>query len=123
MTTRIIHLTVNGRKCEGRAEDRLLLVHFLREELGLTGTHIGCNTGHCGACTIMLNGVSVKSCMVLAVQSEGAEITSVEGLECVNSPLIQYNVNPHTTDPRNDIFHCRFLRLIELRKFVVAFHR
>lgn len=61
-------------------EPRLLLVHFLRDELRLTGTHIGCDTGHCGACTIMMNGKTVKSCMILAVQANDAEITTIEGL-------------------------------------------
>jgi carbon-monoxide dehydrogenase small subunit len=71
---------VNGKKVTGSADPRTLLVYFLREELNLTGTHIGCDTGHCGACTIMMNGKTVKSCMVLAVQAEGADLTTVEGL-------------------------------------------
>jgi carbon-monoxide dehydrogenase small subunit len=75
-----IQLRVNGKECQGRVEPRLLLVHFLRDVLGLTGTHIGCETTICGACTVLLNGRAVKSCTVLAVQAEGAEITTIEGL-------------------------------------------
>lgn len=71
---------INGKEYRGMAEPRLLLVHFLRDELNLTGTHIGCDTGHCGACTIFMNGKTVKSCMVLAIQANGADITTVEGL-------------------------------------------
>jgi len=71
---------INGKEYKGMAEPRLLLVHFLRDELNLTGTHIGCDTGHCGACTIFMNGKTVKSCMVLAIQANGADITTVEGL-------------------------------------------
>jgi carbon-monoxide dehydrogenase small subunit len=71
---------INGKEYKGNAEPRTLLVYFLRDELNLTGTHIGCDTGHCGACTVMMNGKTVKSCMVLAVQAQGAEITTVEGL-------------------------------------------
>jgi aerobic carbon-monoxide dehydrogenase small subunit len=71
---------INGKEYKGMAEPRLLLVHFIRDELNLTGTHIGCDTGHCGACTIFMNGKTVKSCMVLAIQANGAEITTVEGL-------------------------------------------
>jgi aerobic carbon-monoxide dehydrogenase small subunit len=77
-----IHLkmTVNGRAVEALAEPRLLLIHFLREELGLTGPHIGCDTSHCGACTVDLNGQSVKSCTMFAAQANGAEILTIEGL-------------------------------------------
>jgi aerobic carbon-monoxide dehydrogenase small subunit len=77
-----IHLkmTINGRAVEALAEPRLLLIHFLREELGLTGPHIGCDTSHCGACTVDLNGKSVKSCTVFAAQANGAEILTIEGL-------------------------------------------
>ena len=75
-----IRLTVNGTRHGFEVEPRLLLVHFLRDVLNLTGTHVGCDTGQCGACTVMLNGRAVKSCMVLAVQADGAEITTVEGL-------------------------------------------
>lgn len=82
MKTDTIQVTckINGKEYTGMAEPRTLLVHFLRDELNLTGTHIGCDTGHCGACTIMMNGKTVKSCMVLAIQAQGANITTVEGL-------------------------------------------
>jgi aerobic carbon-monoxide dehydrogenase small subunit len=75
-----IRVTVNGVKHEAVVEPRTLLVYFLREHLGLTGTHVGCDTSQCGACTIQLDGRAVKSCTVLAVQANGAEITTVEGL-------------------------------------------
>jgi aerobic carbon-monoxide dehydrogenase small subunit len=75
-----IRVTVNGVQHEAVVEPRTLLVYFLREHLGLTGTHVGCDTSQCGACTIQLNGRAVKSCTVLAVQANGAEITTVEGL-------------------------------------------
>ena len=76
-----IALTVNGRRREDAVEPRLLLVHYLRDVLGLTGTKIGCDTSQCGACTILLDGVSVKSCTLLAVQADGAELTTIEGLQ------------------------------------------
>ncbi|HVT18218.1 MAG TPA: (2Fe-2S)-binding protein [Thermoanaerobaculia bacterium] len=76
-----IRVKVQGSEREAEVESRLLLVHFLREVLGLTGTHIGCDTTHCGACTVLLDGVPVKSCTVLAVQADGREVTTVEGLE------------------------------------------
>jgi aerobic carbon-monoxide dehydrogenase small subunit len=75
-----IKVTVNGVKYEALVEPRTLLVYFLREHLSLTGTHVGCDTSQCGACTIQLNGRAVKSCTILAVQANGAEITTVEGL-------------------------------------------
>jgi aerobic-type carbon monoxide dehydrogenase small subunit (CoxS/CutS family) len=75
-----IRLTVNGQAREGRCEPRKLLVDFLREELGLTGTHIGCEHGICGACTIFYNGEAARSCLMFAVQAEGAELVTVEGL-------------------------------------------
>ena len=75
-----ISLTVNGVKHDATVEPRTLLVYFLRENLRLTGTHVGCDTSQCGACTILLNGRAVKSCTVLAAQANGAEITTVEGL-------------------------------------------
>jgi len=76
---RQIRLTVNGQAREGRAEPRRLLVDFLREDLALTGTHVGCEHGICGACTILLNGEAVRSCLILAVQADGAELMTVEG--------------------------------------------
>src|SRR5438270_11426290 len=75
-----VAVTVNGRKHEHDVEPRLLLVHLLRDVVGLTGTHIGCETSICGACTVLLDGRAVKSCTLLAVQAEGANITTIEGL-------------------------------------------
>jgi len=76
-----IRVTVNGAARESEVESRLLLVHYLREMLRLTGTHIGCDTTHCGACTVLLDGRPVKSCTVLAVQADGRDVMTVEGLE------------------------------------------
>ena len=76
-----IKLTVNGVAREAEVESRLLLVHLIREVFRLTGTHIGCDTTHCGACTVILDGAPVKSCTVLAVQADGSELRTVEGLE------------------------------------------
>lgn len=75
-----ITVTINGTEHSAEVEPRLLLVHFIRENLSMTGTHIGCDTSNCGACTILLNGKSIKSCTVLAVQADGKEVTTVEGL-------------------------------------------
>ena len=75
-----IRVKVNGRDREAEVEPRLLLVHFIREVLGLTGTHVGCDTSHCGACTVVLNGKTVKSCTAFAVQADGGELLTVEGL-------------------------------------------
>jgi len=75
-----ISLTVNGMREGEDVEPRLLLVHFLRERLGLTGTNVGCDTTSCGACTVLLDGESVKSCTVLAVQADGTEVTTIEGV-------------------------------------------
>lgn len=75
-----IRLSVNGRAHESDVEPRTLLVHHLREGLGLTGTHVGCDTSQCGACTVLVNGRAVKSCTVLAAQCEGATVTTIEGL-------------------------------------------
>jgi carbon-monoxide dehydrogenase small subunit len=75
-----IKLTVNGQELEGAVEPRTLLIHFLRENLNLTGAHIGCETTHCGACTVDLNGKSVKSCTVFAVQADGGDLLTVEGM-------------------------------------------
>jgi aerobic carbon-monoxide dehydrogenase small subunit len=76
----LVSVKVNGREREAAVEPRLLLVHFIREGLQLTGTHIGCDTSHCGACTVVLNGKTVKSCTMFAVQADGGEILTVEGL-------------------------------------------
>ena len=81
MSTREISVTVNGTAHAAEVESRLLLVHFIREELRLTGTHIGCDTSHCGVCTVLLDGQPVKSCTVLAVQADGCKVSTVEGLE------------------------------------------
>jgi carbon-monoxide dehydrogenase small subunit len=78
--TRAVRATVNGAAASGEVEPRLLLVHWLREHLGLTGAHVGCDTTTCGACTVLLDGTPVKSCTVLAVQADGREVTTVEGL-------------------------------------------
>lgn len=75
-----ITVKVNGRDYQRDVEPRMLLVDFIRDELGLTGTHIGCDTGHCGACTLMLNAATIKSCMCLAVQADRGEVLTVEGL-------------------------------------------
>ena len=75
-----IQVTVNGQSHRSEVEPRTLLVHYLREELGLTGTKVGCDTSQCGACVVMVNGSTVKSCTCLAVQADGAEITTIEGL-------------------------------------------
>ena len=80
MSTHHIQLTVNGTAQQADVEARLLLVHFLRENLNLTGTHIGCDTTSCGACTVLLNGKPVKSCTVFAVQADGGDVRTVEGL-------------------------------------------
>jgi carbon-monoxide dehydrogenase small subunit len=75
-----ITMTVNGQKYSSEVEPRTLLVHYLRDMLDLTGTHIGCDTSQCGACTVLLNGDTVKSCTILAVQADGSEVTTIEGL-------------------------------------------
>ncbi|MGH1478008.1 MAG: (2Fe-2S)-binding protein [Geminicoccales bacterium] len=75
-----VNMTVNGEAIEDLAEPRMLLIHFLREQQNLTGPHIGCDTGHCGACTVDLNGKSVKSCMIFVGQANGAAVTTIEGI-------------------------------------------
>ncbi len=75
-----VKMTVNGKEVEALAEPRMLLIHFLREELNLTGPHIGCDTGHCGACTVDLDGKSVKSCTMFVAQANGADVTTIEGI-------------------------------------------
>src|SRR5512142_1582025 len=81
MTTQHVTVTVNGETREADVEPRLLLVHMLRDVFGLTGTHVGCDTSHCGACTVLFNGMSAQSCTMLAVQADGAQITTIEGME------------------------------------------
>lgn len=78
MTT--IKMTVNGKSCSGEVEDRVLLANFLRDNLNLTGTHVGCDTSQCGACTVHLDGRAIKSCTMLAVQADGADVVTIEGL-------------------------------------------
>ena len=79
-SSRVVSVEVNGETYELEVPARRLLVHFLRDDLGLTGTHVGCDTGNCGACTVHLDGVAIKSCMMLAVQADGATVETVEGL-------------------------------------------
>ena len=80
MSTKKITVTINGETHTAEVEPRLLLVHFIRENLSLTGTHIGCDTSNCGACTVLLNGRSVKSCTLLAVQADGKNVVTIEGM-------------------------------------------
>ena len=80
MAKTAIQLTINGKKIEALVEPRTLLIHFLREQVNLTGAHIGCDTGHCGACTVDMDAMSVKSCMVFAIQAHGATLTTIEGV-------------------------------------------
>jgi carbon-monoxide dehydrogenase small subunit len=75
-----VHLKINGQQREADVEPRLLLVHFIRDTLGLTGTHVGCDTSNCGACTVVFDGRTIKSCTMFAVQADGAELLTVEGL-------------------------------------------
>lgn len=82
-----ISLTVNGKQESGEVEPRTLLVEFIRYQLGLTGTHVGCDTSQCGACTIHMNGKSVKACTLLAVQADGQDVTTIEGVAPADGPL------------------------------------
>ena len=97
MNEKRIKVEVNGELYEREVETRRLLVHFLRDDLELTGTHVGCDTGNCGACTVLLDGKTAKSCMLLAVQADGASIETVEGLSADGelSPLQQAFSNAH----------------------------
>src|SRR5437016_6853416 len=96
MATHRIDLTVNGGKQSAEIPSRLLLVHFLRENLRLTGTHIGCDTTSCGACTVLLDGTPVKSCTVLAVQADGRAVMTVEGLDShAGGPAIKAAFKEH----------------------------
>jgi carbon-monoxide dehydrogenase small subunit len=87
MTTLEVNVRVNGKESTKEVEPRLLLVHLIRESLGLTGTHVGCDTTNCGACTILLDGKSVKSCTMFAVQADGREITTIEGMQAADGEL------------------------------------
>jgi aerobic carbon-monoxide dehydrogenase small subunit len=80
VTKNRVRVKVNGQECEAEIEPRLLLVHFIRDVLGLTGTHVGCDTTNCGACTVLLGGRPVKSCTVFAIQADGREIRTIEGI-------------------------------------------
>ena len=80
MSDHTIAVSVNGERFEREVEARKLLVHFIRDDLDLTGTHVGCDTGNCGACTVLIDGTAVKSCMLLAAQADGVAITTVEGI-------------------------------------------
>ena len=92
----VVSLEVNGEQIELDVEARRLLVHFIRDDLGLTGTHVGCDTGNCGACTVHLDGAPVKSCMLLAVQADGSKITTVEGLAADGElTALQRSFNEH----------------------------
>ena len=97
VTSKRVSVTVNGAVDEREVEARRLLVHFIRDDLGLTGTHVGCDTGNCGACTVLLDGTAVKSCMLLAVQADGASIETVESLAAEGElhPLQQAFSNHH----------------------------
>ena len=87
MTKAHVTMKVNGKAVEALVEPRTLLIHFLREQLNLTGPHIGCDTSHCGACTVDLDGKSVKSCTIFAVQAEGGEILTIEGMAAADGTL------------------------------------
>lgn len=87
MSKQQVKMTVNGKEVSGDVEGRTLLIHFLRENLGLTGPHIGCETSHCGACTVDMDGRSVKSCTLFAVQAQDADITTVEGMAAADGTL------------------------------------
>jgi carbon-monoxide dehydrogenase small subunit len=82
-----VRMNVNGKAVEALAEPRMLLIHFLREELSLTGPHIGCDTSHCGACTVDLDGKSVKACTIFVAQADGSEVTTIEGLAAADGAL------------------------------------
>ena len=94
-SSQVVTVTVNGTAYERDVEARRLLVHFLRDDIDLTGTHVGCDTGSCGACTVLLDGVAVKSCAVLAVQADGAQVTTVEGLAEDELTPLQQSFSDH----------------------------
>ena len=106
-TIQTVTVTVNGEPRSADVEPRLLLAHFLRETLGLTGTHIGCDTTSCGACTVLLDGVPVKSCTMLAVQADGREITTVEGLETARRAAPDPGGLPRGARPPVRLLHAR----------------
>src|SRR6476620_5178053 len=96
-----VSITVNGERHELDVEPRLLLVHLLRDRLGLTGTHVGCDTSNCGACTVHLDGDAVKSCTVLAVQADGGEVRTIEGMSAAD--LLARNPNPTEAEVRSGL--------------------
>ena len=100
-----VSVTVNGRERTAEVQPRLLLVHFIRETLGLTGTHVGCDSSNCGACTLHLDGEAVKSCTILAVQADGSDITTIEGLApgmiMAASSLLESNPDPSEEEIRH----------------------
>ena len=104
-----VDVTVNGERRQGDVEARLLLVHWLRDELGLTGTHVGCDTTNCGACTVHMNGEAVKSCTILTAQADGAEVTTIEGLAgtpgmiMAAADLLARNPNPSDEEIRHGL--------------------
>src|SRR5262249_10376929 len=87
VTEQTIRVTINGERYEQEVEARTLLVHFIRDGTDLTGTHVGCDTGNCGACTVLMDGKTVKSCMLLAIQADGASIITVEGLAAADGEV------------------------------------
>jgi aerobic-type carbon monoxide dehydrogenase small subunit (CoxS/CutS family) len=95
VSEKVVTVSVNGTTYEHEVPARRLLVHLLRDDLGLTGTHIGCDTGSCGACTVHLDGVAVKSCAVLAVQADGGSVTTVEGLGDEELTPLQQSFSDH----------------------------
>src|SRR2546430_10523697 len=104
-----IELRVNGKSHQGNVEPRLLLVHYLRDVLGLTGTHIGCETSICGACTVMLDGQAVKSCTMFAVQADGGNVTTIEGF-AENGELHPVRSEEHTSELQSQSnLGCRLL--------------
>ena len=98
-TTRSISVEINGTTYEREVDARRLLVHLIRDDLDLTGTHIGCDTGSCGACTVHLDGRAIKSCMMLAVQADGATIATVEGLAANDELSARCSSRSRTTTP------------------------
>jgi len=109
-----IELKVNGKSVEALVEPRTLLIHFLREQLNLTGPHIGCETSHCGACTIDLDGKSVKSCTIFAVQANGADIRTIEGIANADGTL-------HAIQEGFLTGCCRKTKILQNRKSALAF--
>jgi carbon-monoxide dehydrogenase small subunit len=93
--TRTVSITINGRAVTGEVPARMLLVHFVRNLARFTGTHVGCDTGNCGACTVLVEGEPVKSCMMLAAQADGRQVTTIEGLDGLEAELLRNAFNQH----------------------------